>query len=86
MIVKRIAYSKAAYKTLKSIPANWNKRIRAKIRAYADDPTSQANNVKMLQGSSRIRLRVGDWRVIMNDEGTVLLIDKISPRGGACRP
>lgn len=84
--MKRIAYSKAAYKTLKSIPVNWNKRIRAKIGADADDPASQANNVKMLQGGSRIRLRVGDWRVIMNDQGTVLLIDTISPRGAAYRP
>lgn len=52
----------------------------AKIDQYAADPASQANNVKTLQGREGIRLRVGDWRVIMCD-GEVLAVLEIGPRG-----
>lgn len=52
-----------------------------KIEAYATDPTSQANNVKALHGRDGIRLRVGDWRVIMRD-GEVLDVLDVGPRGG----
>ena len=55
-------------------------RIVAKIEAYAVDPASQANIVKALKGEEAIRLRVGDWRVIMLD-GEVLDIVRIAPRG-----
>lgn len=40
----------------------------------------QANNVKALKGREAIRLRVGDWRVIM-DDGVVLAVLEIGPRG-----
>ncbi|MFE3839465.1 type II toxin-antitoxin system RelE family toxin [Pseudogemmobacter sonorensis] len=80
--MKQIAYTKAATKSLKRIPANWATRIREKIEAYAADPDSQVNNVITLQGRDGIRLRVGDWRVIMDDQGNVLAIIDIGPRGG----
>ena len=56
--------------------------IRAKIEAYAADPLSLANNVTALKGREGLRLRVGDWRVIMDDRGNVLAILDIGPRGG----
>jgi mRNA interferase RelE/StbE len=59
--------------------------IREKIRSFAEDPASQANNVKALQGvEGVIRLRVGDWRVIMRD-GVVVEILEIKARGSAYR-
>lgn len=51
-----------------------------KIEAYAENPAAQTNNVKMLKGRDGIRLRVGDWRVIMHD-GEVLDVLRIGPRG-----
>lgn len=63
------------------MPANTAHRIMAKIAQYADDPASLANNVKALKGREGIRLRVGDWRVIMHD-GEVLDVLDIGPRGG----
>ena len=63
------------------MPANNSKLIRAKIEAYAADPMSQANNVKKLRGRSGIRLRVGDWRVIRDEQGQVLAVLDIGPRG-----
>ena len=52
-----------------------------KIEAYAANPASQAANVKALKGRNGVRLRIGDWRVIMQD-GDVLDILEIGPRGG----
>ncbi len=65
------------------MPGNWAILIRDKIAAYAEDPAAHANNVKKLKGQDNLmRLRVGDWRVIMRDS-TVLLILKVSSRGSA---
>ena len=79
--MKQVAYTRDALKALRRMPANTAERIKAKIEAYATDPASQANNVKALQGRTGIRLRVGDWRVIM-DDGVVLAVLEIGPRGG----
>ena len=74
--------SKAAIKILRRMPANTSTLIRSKIEAYAAGPESQANNVKALKGRAGISIRVGDWRVIMNDDGTVQAVLAIGPRGG----
>jgi len=63
------------------MPADMAQRIMAKIEQSAEEPESQANNVKALKGRKGIRLRVGDWRVIMNDDGVVLAVLEIGPRG-----
>ena len=80
--MKVVAYSKAALKTLRRMPATEGRRVRDKIEQFAADPQSLANNLKALTGSPFVRLRVGDWRVIMDDRGMVLEILKIGPRGG----
>lgn len=80
--MKSVSYSKAAIRALRRMPRNVADLIRSKIEAYAEDPASQANNVKTLKGREGIRLRVGNWRVIMDDQGNVLAILDIGPRGG----
>ena len=53
--------------------------------AYAEDPAAQANNVTALKGQAGLlRLRVGDWRVIMRDESVLTILD-VSSRGDAYR-
>lgn len=79
--MKKIAYSKQAIKTLSKLPANETARIRAKLRQYAGDPASQANNVKKLQGRNAYRLRVGDWRVIFDENDIIIEVIKIGARG-----
>ena len=67
------------------MPRNWARRIRDKITAYAEDPAGQANNVTALKGQAGlIRLRVGDWRVIMRNESVLTILD-VSSRGDAYR-
>jgi len=78
--MKEITFQSAASKALRKMPANTAKRIIGKIKAYAADPASQANNVKAMKGTDAIRLRVGDWRVIMMD-GDVIDVIKIASRG-----
>jgi len=78
--MKEVLFRSAALKSLKRIPANDAKRILAKIHQYADNPSSLSGNVKRLQGYDAIRLRVGNWRVIMLDN-EVLEIIKIGARG-----
>lgn len=80
----QIAYSKDALRTLSRMPANVSKLIRAKVEQYAADPASLANNVKALKGEPGVlRLRVGDWRVLFTEDGTVIAVIRIAPRGGA---
>lgn len=63
------------------MPANSSALIVAKIDQYAADPASLGNNVTVLKGRTGIRLRVGNWRVIM-DDGEVLEVLEVGPRGG----
>jgi mRNA interferase RelE/StbE len=82
--MKRIAFSKEALRTLRRMPANVSALIRSKIEQYAFDPGSLANNVKALKGEPGVfRLRVGDWRVMFNEDGEVIAIIRIAPRGAA---
>lgn len=78
--MKKIAYSKSSLKFLRKLPAPEAKRITSKIEQYASDSKSLANNIKALVGSPYIRLRVGDWRIIMDDQGNVIEVIKIGPR------
>lgn len=79
--MKPVRYQPAALNALRRMQPKTARRIRDKVKAYAADPASQANNVKALKGEPAIRLRVGDWRVIMED-GEVLDVIRIGPRGG----
>ena len=83
LAVKEIAYSRTALKVLTRMSRNRAERLRDKIRAYADDPASQANNVIRLKGQhGLLRPRVGDWRVVMKD-GHVLRVLHLTGRGSA---
>jgi mRNA interferase RelE/StbE len=78
--MKPITRRRAARTALTRMPRTDAERIMARVAAYAADPAAQANNVRALQGRPGLRLRVGDWRVIMPD-GAVLDILDVGPRG-----
>ena len=80
-MVRKVAYSSEALKSLRRIPRNDAQRIRDKIEQYAVDPPSQANNVKKLRGRDGLRLRVGDWRVIFDEDEDGIRVLVIGPRG-----
>jgi len=82
MTNRTVLFTKAATKALVRMPANDAKRVRGKIDQFAADPASLANNTKALVGSDYIRLRVGDYRVIMTADLTVVEVINIGVRCG----
>ena len=81
--MKQVIYTRVARRTLEKMPANTARLIRSKIEQYAADPDSLANNVLKLQGREGFRPPVGDWRVIFDEDGRILHILRVAPRGGA---
>jgi mRNA interferase RelE/StbE len=71
-------------KALARLPANWQKRIVAKVKEIAADPYGEHNNVTRLQGRDAYRLRVGGWRVIyeLHDDRLELWALEVGARGG----
>lgn len=61
--------------------------IRTKIVEFAIDPAALNNNVIALRGRPGVRLRVGDFRVIMvvNDQILTVEVEAIGPRGKVYR-
>lgn len=80
-----IVLTREADKALRRLPANVEARLRAKIEQLAADPARLGNNVKALRGSDRLRLRVGDWRIIFRKEVARLVVLDVGPRGGVYR-
>lgn len=81
--MREVVYSKHAIRTLNRMPANEARRVRSKVLLYAEDPASLANNVKKLKDSRYHRLRIGDWRVIFGEDGTVVDVIRVAARGEA---
>lgn len=82
--MRQIIYARDALKTLRSIDNATARRIQAKVAQYAENPESLANLVKRLQGEERLwRLRVGDWRVIFNQDMVVVHVVRVASRGSA---
>ena len=80
-----VSTTKSFNKAIARLPANWQKRIVAKIKEVAADPYAPNNNLTKLQGrDAAYRLRVGDWRVLyeLYDDRLVMVILEVGPRGG----
>lgn len=78
--VKQVVILPLAAKALRKHRAD-AERILSKIESYAADPAARANNVKALQGSTALRLRVGEFRVIFEETASEIIVTKIGPRG-----
>lgn len=68
--MKRVEYSKAATKVLDRMQPRRREAIRSKVDAFA---RGDRVDLKKLKGSTLLRIRVGDDRVIVVEVG---------PRGG----
>nr|WP_245339492.1 hypothetical protein [Rhizobium sp. CIAT894] len=77
-IMKKIAYSKAAVKALRKMQQKRAAAIVAKVEAFANGETV---DLKKLQGSEFFRIRVGQDRVIIDDQTMQVLVVKAGPRG-----
>lgn len=78
--MKRVRYTADAARALKR-HAQVADRLRRKLSEYAENPASQANNVKALTGVDAKRLRSGDFRVIFTETAEEILVIAVGPRG-----
>jgi len=78
--MKKVTFLPAAAKALRRHKAD-AERIVAKIAAYAENPAAQVNNVKTLQGTAEMRLRIGDYRAIFVERQDEIVVSRIGPRG-----
>ena len=72
---REIEYSKQALKFLLKQNLLVRERIIAAINKIP------AGNIKKLQGRNGFRLRIGKYRVIFDDNGRVVFIERIDTRG-----
>lgn len=77
--MKQIAIAPAAKKALRKMQAHRSAAIIAKVEAYA---RGERVDVKKLEGSEFFRIRVGQDRVIIDDQGNIIWIMDAGPRGG----
>ncbi len=76
--MKKIAYSKDATRALRKMQAKRASAIIAKVEAFARGDTV---DLKKLQGGDFFRIRVGQDRVIIDDQSMTVLVVKAGPRG-----
>ncbi len=79
--MKQVIFHTPALRTLARMPRNEADRIRRKIHQYAAEPEALKMNVKKLQGRPGFRLRVGNWRVIFDENGDILDVLEVGSRG-----
>lgn len=82
-----ILYSQKAAKQLRKIMQGDRKSaimIITAIEQYAEDPQG-TYDIKILQGKSGVfkRLRVGNYRIIFEEDGKVMFIYEVKHRQGA---
>lgn len=81
-----IVFSKDARHQLRRVRTNDAKRIIEKIDLIAINPFASNPNASALKGGG-FRLRIGDWRVLYEIDGTANLLQVVAvlPRGRAYR-
>lgn len=86
-MIYKLLIKKQAKKRLESLSRPDRNRITEKIVLLGANPDNPNLDVKQLQGQRYFRLRVGQWRIIFDrdDEVKIIAIEKIKPRGGACK-
>ncbi|GLR49105.1 hypothetical protein GCM10007923_03100 [Shinella yambaruensis] len=72
-------YSKAATKVLDRMQPKRRTAIRSKVDAFA---RGDVVDVKKLKGSALLRIRVGDDRVIIDEQTALVIVVEVGPRGG----
>ncbi|NIY74069.1 type II toxin-antitoxin system RelE/ParE family toxin [Thalassospira sp. HF15] len=77
----QIVYARDARKALRKIPKKTRDSILQKIDLIAQNPLRTDLDIKPLRSVSAHRLRVGQYRVIYTQDGVILDVLKIGPRG-----
>ena len=70
----RIQWTTRAVRDMRRLNGQDRTRVVAKVEQYVEDPTSLANQVIQLAGSTYRRLRVGDYRALFTIERSVSVV------------
>ena len=76
--MKEVVVSQRADKALQSMQPKRRLAILAKVKAYA---RGERVDIKKLKGLDLWRIRVGDDRAIIDDQGMIVLVVAAGPRG-----
>jgi mRNA-degrading endonuclease RelE of RelBE toxin-antitoxin system len=78
-----VEFERRAEKDLERLDPQVKQRVLAAIGRLADDPGNA--DLRRLKGRAESRLRVGDWRVIVELDvaARAIIIERILPRGRA---
>lgn len=77
--MKLVRYTKAASKALDRMQPKRRIAIRFKVNAFA---RGELVDVKKLKGSQLLRIRVGDDRVIVDEQEALVIVIEAGPGGG----
>jgi mRNA interferase RelE/StbE len=72
-----------ARKALGRMPRPVAERILDKIELYGREPEALVHNVKRLKGDDGLRLRVGGWRILFDEDEATIVVRAVRPRGSA---
>jgi mRNA interferase RelE/StbE len=82
---RAIAFSHEAAAQFLALDSRVQDAIERNLDLLAMEPETFRNQIKMLKGSTLLRLRVGDYRIIYSDSGIVLSILRVVHRSNAYR-
>ena len=77
--MKRVVFSKRAEKSLARMQPKRRAAAVAKVKAFA---RGEKVDIRKLTGFDLYRIGVGNDRVIIDDQGVVVLVVDAGPRGG----
>ncbi|NTJ41573.1 cytotoxic translational repressor of toxin-antitoxin stability system [Agrobacterium larrymoorei] len=77
--MKNVTFSRVADKALQRMQPKRRLAILEKISAYA---RGEPVDIKRMKGCDFFRIRVGQDRVIIDENGVVILVLDVGPRGG----
>jgi mRNA interferase RelE/StbE len=75
--VKDVQFTSAAIRQWRKLTAATRAQIDAKLRVFAE---TGVGDVKALRGASGLRLRSGDWRVLLTVKGNTITIHAVGHR------
>lgn len=75
--MREIEFTSAAVRQWRKLAAATRAQIDHKLKAFAE---TGVGDVKALKGTSGMRLRSGDWRVLFTVKGNVITIHAVGHR------
>lgn len=75
----KIVFTQRAVKDLETIDTGMQRRIALKLKEYTEDPLRNAR--KLIHPKiGTYRFRIGDYRVIFDLDGEIIVVLRIGPR------